>query len=68
MLVLSRERNQSLIFSIPPSDKPRTIKLMVVDIRGDKVRLGGQADADVEIDREEIHAIKQEEQRKRGAR
>jgi carbon storage regulator CsrA len=60
MLVLSRMRNENLIITVPPSKKTRKIRIWIVDVRGDKVRIGGEADKDVVIDREEIHAIKQD--------
>lgn len=47
MLVLSRHRNESLILS-------GGIKIMVVQIQGDKVRIGIEAPNSVEIHREEI--------------
>lgn len=47
MLVLSRHRNESLILS-------GGIKIMVVQISGDKVRIGIEAPDEVEIHREEI--------------
>ena len=48
MLVLSRKRNEV----IKIGDE---IIITVVEIRGDKVRLGIQAPRDVRIDREEIY-------------
>lgn len=54
MLVLSRFKDQSIIID-------GRIKLMIVDVRGDKVRLGIEAPPEVAVDREEIHARKQTE-------
>ncbi len=48
MLVLSREKNQAIICN-------RDIRIVVVEIRGDKVRLGIEAPREVPIDREEVH-------------
>lgn len=52
MLVLSRKKNEALVIS----DK---IKIVVVEIRGDKVRLGVEAPSDVPVHRQEVYdAIK----------
>lgn len=57
MLVLSRKREEQVFIEVPPSSEPRLIKLMVVDIRGDKVRIGFTADNCVKINREEIYDV-----------
>ena len=57
MLVLSRKRDESIIIG-------DTIVITVVDIRGDKVRLGIQAPKEVPIDRQEVYEAKQREGRK----
>lgn len=55
MLVLSRHRDESIIID-------GRIKVMVVDIRGDKVRLGVEAPKETPVHREEVWAkIQQEE-------
>lgn len=55
MLVLSRLRDESVRIG-------DDIKIEVVDIRGDKVRLGITAPADVPVHREEVWAqIKRDE-------
>ena len=55
MLVLSRKKNESIIIN-------DDIKIVVVEIRGDKVRLGIEAPKDVPVHRQEIYdAIKQAE-------
>ena len=52
MLVLSRKKNESIVIN-------DSITLVVVEIRGDKVRLGIEAPKDVSVHRKEIHdAIK----------
>ncbi len=53
MLVLSRKKNESIIID----DR---IKIVVVEIRGDKVRLGIEAPKEVPVHRQEVYdAIKQ---------
>ncbi len=54
MLVLSRNRDESIIID-------DNIVITVVEIRGDKVRLGIQAPKEVAVHREEVYrAIQQE--------
>ncbi|MCA9054268.1 MAG: carbon storage regulator CsrA [Planctomycetaceae bacterium] len=48
MLVLSRKRNESIIID-------GNIVVTVVDIRGDKVRLGIEAPRDVPVHRSEVY-------------
>jgi cytosine/creatinine deaminase len=52
MLVLTRQRDQSVMIA-------RQIEVKVVDIRGDKVRLGFVAPKNVEVDRREIFEEKE---------
>jgi carbon storage regulator len=56
MLVLSRKRGERIV--IGP-----TIELMVVDIRGDRVRLAVDAPRDVSIHRQEVYQRIQDENR-----
>lgn len=52
MLVLSRKKNESIIIN-------NEITVVVVEIRGDKVRLGIEAPKEVPVYRREVHeAIK----------
>ncbi len=61
MLVLSRHRDESIMIG-------DNIVITVVDIRGDKVRLGIQAPTNVPVHREEIYeAIKRETEANRVA-
>jgi len=54
MLVLSRQRDESIMIG-------DHIVITIVDIRGDKVRLGIQAPAEVPVHRQEVYeAIKRE--------
>ena len=60
MLVLSRQRDESIIIG-------DTIVITVVDIRGDKVRLGINAPTDVPVHRQEVYeAIQRENARVSG--
>ena len=52
MLVLSREKGQSVIIG------DQVIEIVVVEIRGDKVRLGFKAARSIEINRKEIYEEK----------
>jgi len=49
MLVLSRKKNESIVVN-------DSIVITVVEIRGDKVRLGIEAPREVPIHRSEVHA------------
>ena len=52
MLVLSRKKNESIVIN-------NDITIVVVEIRGDKVRLGVEAPKEVPVHRKEIYeAIK----------
>jgi carbon storage regulator len=55
LLVLSRKLNERIIIN---GGTPDEIILMVVDIRGDKVRLGIAAPVEISVNREEIEANK----------
>ena len=59
MLVLSRHRDEKIIIG-------DNIVVTVVDIRGDKVRIGIDAPKQVVIDREEVYEAKQAELRATG--
>ena len=58
MLVLSRKKNESIVIG-------DNIVITVVDVRGDKERLGIDAPKDVPVHRREVYdAIKKAEQEK----
>jgi len=57
VLVLSRKRNEKIIIG----SGENKIEIMIVDIKGDKVRLGIQAKAEIPIHREEVWNIIQKE-------
>ena len=61
MLVLSRERDEVIVITIPNSNEQ--ILITVVDIRGDKVRLGITAPRHIQVHRKEVYdAIQRETQ------
>ncbi|GIW99175.1 MAG: carbon storage regulator [Pirellulaceae bacterium] len=56
MLVLSRKKNESIVIN-------NDITIVVVEIRGDKVRLGVEAPREVPVHRREVYeAIKRAQQ------
>jgi len=57
MLVLSRHRDESIMIG-------DDIVITVVDIRGDKVRLGIDAPTDIPVHRQEVYDAIQRENRK----
>ncbi len=57
MLVLSRQRDESIIIG-------DNVQITIVDIRGDKVRLGIEAPADISVHRKEVFDAIQRENRK----
>lgn len=48
MLVLSRKKNESIVIN-------DNIKIVVVEIRGDKVRLGVEAPTNIPVHRQEVY-------------
>ena len=60
MLVLSRKKNETIIIG-------DDITIVVVEIRGDKVRLGIEAPKHIPVHRREVYdAIKKEEREAQG--
>jgi len=60
MLVLSRKKNESIVIN-------GDITIVVVEIRGDNVRLGVEAPKEVPVNRREVHeAIAREERENDG--
>jgi carbon storage regulator len=60
MLVLSRQRDESIMIG-------DDVVVSIVDIRGDKVRLGIKAPAEIPVHRQEVYeAIKKEQARADG--
>jgi carbon storage regulator len=60
MLVLSRQRDESIIIG-------DHIVVTIVDIRGDKVRLGIKAPPEISVHREEIYNLIQQEAQQKEA-
>lgn len=60
MLVLSRKKNESIVIN-------HDITIVVVEIRGDKVRLGIEAPKDVQVHRQEVYDAIERQQRTASA-
>lgn len=61
MLVLSRKKNETIVIN-------DDITIVIVEIRGDKVRLGIEAPKDVPVHRREVYdAIKRNEAQQQDA-
>lgn len=62
MLVLSRKKNESIVID-------ERIVITVIEIRGDKVRLGIEAPAEIPVHRQEVfEAIKEQQAADQAAR
>ena len=59
MLVLSRQRDESIVIG-------DNVVITIVDIRGDKVRLGIEAPGEIPVHRQEVYEAIQRENRKSG--
>lgn len=59
MLVLNRQKDESIMIG-------NSIEIVIVDIRGDKVRLGINAPKDVAVHRKEIYDAIQKEIREKN--
>jgi carbon storage regulator len=59
MLVLSRQRDQSIVIG-------ENVVVTIVDIRGDKVRLGIEAPGEIPVHRQEVYEAIQRENRRSG--
>ena len=64
MLVLQRCCNERVMIALPDG---RRIVVQVTDIRGDKVRIGFEADQDIAIFREEV-LVRMEREREEVSR
>ena len=54
MLVLSRKSGEEIIMKIPPCDVEQVVTVRVVEVRGDKTRLGIEAEGWVKVHRKEV--------------
>lgn len=54
MLVFSRKKNERVVID-------EDIVITIIEVRGDKVRIGIEAPAHIAVDREEIWVLKQAE-------
>ena len=52
MLVLSRHKDEVIVVTLPDG---RIIKFVIVDIRGDKVRVGVEAPKEIGVNRKEVY-------------
>ena len=59
MLVLSRKKNESIVID-------DNIVITVVEVRGDKVRLGIQAPKEIPVHRSEVYAAIHDQAQKTG--
>ena len=60
MLVLSRQKDESIIIG-------DDVEVIIVDVRGDKVRLGINAPREISVHRKEVYeAIQREKRQKAG--
>jgi carbon storage regulator len=57
MLVLSRKKDEKIVIG----EGPNKITLVVVEVRGDKVRLGIEAPREVPVHRHEVYEAIQRE-------
>ena len=57
MLVLSRRIDEGITITVPPSPHAQSISVKVIEIRGDKVRIGFEAEKSVIIHRDEIQRV-----------
>ena len=61
MLVLSRKKDESIIIT-------DNIRITIVEIRGDKVRIGIDAPKDISVHRREVHEAIEAARRQEGTR
>ena len=66
MLVLTRRTDETIMIGDPKKPE-ECIEVVVVEVRGDQVRIGIQAPRETTVDRKEIWEQKQEERKKRAA-
>jgi len=59
MLVLSRKKNESIVIG-------ENIRIVIVEVRGDKVRLGIEAPNDIPVHRQEVYDAINKENKDKG--
>lgn len=64
MLILTRRVGETTYLTVPPSDEELVITVTVLGVKGNQVRTGTEAPAEVSIDREEVYKRKQQERQK----
>lgn len=65
MLVLSRKKDESIVITTPQEEQ---VEIFVVEVRGDKVRLGIEAPRAIKVNRREVFdAIQREKQKQEEA-
>lgn len=62
MLCFKREKEEGVVIQVPPSTEVRTIRFLVLDVFGNKVRVGFAAQPDIIIHREEVWLAIQEQE------
>ncbi len=60
MLVLSRQRDESIMIGIGDN----LVEVMIIDVRGDKVRLGITAPKSIPVHRREIYDVIQRDKKR----
>lgn len=68
MLILTRRVGETTFLTVPPSDKETVVQITVLGVKGNQVRTGTNAPANVGIDREEIYKRKQLERQQGHAK
>lgn len=57
MLVLSRKSQEKIVIDLTSLGVEQVIEIQVVEIRGDKVRIGIIADKTIPVHREEVYQL-----------
>jgi carbon storage regulator CsrA len=56
MLVLSRNLNERIVITVPPSTSEQMIEVTLVDLRKDRAKIGFEADRSIVIHRQEVQS------------
>jgi carbon storage regulator len=57
MLVLTRQPDEGCVITFPPSATEQRVRVVVVDVRGDRTRLGFEAEREIAIHRDEVQVL-----------